>query len=709
MNESSFAILVLATRQEEAELVNRTLRDAGHRVRCEWIQRTDAVADALAEKDPQLLIVFADNIVAIRDVAKTRQLNAPMVPMIVVRKTVDEAAISEVMAAGAQDLVSTDRTQRLCAVAERELRAYRLERALNETLSSAAQYRKQLKSFLAGTVDAIAHVQEGIVVEANQAWASLFGLPDAEAAHGPLMDHFGADSQPALKGALIACRKGQWGNEPLKVTAIGAEGMSMPLKLTLEATTFEREPAIKLSVPREVAQRKEPEELVEQAIHMDPTTGFYNRRRFIELLTDRLDTTPRGGMRALAYIRPDKFGEIEDEVGPLASEEIIVQLAHLLRSLSHDNDVCGRFGGTVFTMVVERGTLRDAEAWAGHVIARIREHMFDVANKSLSLTCTIGIAEIGQGTDRVEGLISEAGRANERGRKRGGNQLVLEETSDESTRVQRFDALWVTQIKAALLENRFKLAHMPVVSLTGKAAKIYDTVLRMIDAQGDEVAATEFIAAAGRNSLLRPIDRWVIATSVARCATQDIDLVFVKLSHDSVLDASLLDWIKQIVAENKVNPSSICFQVTEENATQYLKQTNALAEQLKAAGYYFAIEHFGIGRDPMRILSQMAMNYLKIDGSLMQSISVDGGLQEKVRNFVKAAEKRKILTIAERVEDANTMAVLFQLGVSYMEGHYVHEAEVILEEQVAAAENIDAARNMDAARSAAARRSKVAK
>jgi EAL domain-containing protein (putative c-di-GMP-specific phosphodiesterase class I) len=348
-------------------------------------------------------------------------------------------------------------------------------------------------------------------------------------------------------------------------------------------------------------------------------------------------------------------------------------------------------------MVVERGTLRDAEAWAEHVIARIGEHVFEVASKSLALTCTIGIAEIGQGTDRVEGLICEAERANERGRKRGGNQLVLEETSDQSTRVQRFDALWVSQIKAALLENRFKLAHMPIVSLTGKAAKTYDTVLRMIDAQGDEVAATEFIAAAGRNSLLRPIDRWVIASSVACCATQDVDLVFVKLSHDSVLDATLLEWAKQLVGENRVNPSRICFQVSEENATQYLKQTNALAEQLKASGFYFAIEHFGIGRDPMRILSQMAMNYLKIDGSLMQSLAVDTALQDKVRGFVKAADKRKILTIAERVEDANTMAVLFQLGVSYMEGHYVHEAEVILEEQGAAAEHAAVARRTKAA------------
>jgi EAL domain-containing protein (putative c-di-GMP-specific phosphodiesterase class I) len=208
---------------------------------------------------------------------------------------------------------------------------------------------------------------------------------------------------------------------------------------------------------------------------------------------------------------------------------------------------------------------------------------------------------------------------------------------------------------------------------------MFDTVLRMIDQEGDEVAASEFMGAAGRGALLRPIDRWVIAASIRFCATQELDLVFVKLSHESIIDSTLIPWIKQQVAEHKTNPSRICFQVGEDDATQYLKQTNAAAEQLKAAGFYFAVEHFGIGRDPMRVLSQTTMNYVKFDGSLMQSIAMNPQLQEKVRNFVKAAEKRKIFTIAERVEDANTMAVLFQLGVAYMQGHYLHEPDVVLE------------------------------
>jgi EAL domain-containing protein (putative c-di-GMP-specific phosphodiesterase class I) len=130
-----------------------------------------------------------------------------------------------------------------------------------------------------------------------------------------------------------------------------------------------------------------------------------------------------------------------------------------------------------------------------------------------------------------------------------------------------------------------------------------------------------------------------------------------------------------------VAPDKLCFQVSEEDATQYLTQTKTLAEQLAARGYRFAIEHFGVGRDSARVLASTPIQFLKIDGSLMQSLSTDHGLQERVRSFIGTASKRGILTIAERVEDANTMAVLFQLGAAYMQGHYVHEPEVVLSEK----------------------------
>jgi EAL domain-containing protein (putative c-di-GMP-specific phosphodiesterase class I) len=202
----------------------------------------------------------------------------------------------------------------------------------------------------------------------------------------------------------------------------------------------------------------------------------------------------------------------------------------------------------------------------------------------------------------------------------------------------------------------------------------------MIDAQGDELHAQEFMPAAARNRLLRAIDRWVIGATLAFCSKTPLDRVFVKLSAESLIDKTLLEWLTKAVASSGVSPAQLCFQVREDDATQYLVQTQALAEKLVANGHGFAIEHFGVGRDSGRILAQMPMHYLKIDGSLMQSLASDPALQERVKVYVAAATSRGIQTIAERVENATTMAVLFQLGVAYMQGHYVHEPEVVLSE-----------------------------
>ncbi len=666
---------------DDVEFINRLLREGGHAVHCRWVSRRDDLVETLEAEDIELIWLFADRFASpAREIAKLKAAAAERVPLLVVQEAAEEAAIAEAMEAGAQDLVSTAHPERVRAVAERELRAHRLERALNETLSTASQYKRQLREFMAGAVDAIAHAQEGILVDANQAWAEAFGYSKPDDMTGPLMDFFDPQCHAALKGALVACEKGHWDAEPINLVGLTGDRSKVQLKVVLEPARFEDEPAIKLSVIRERVEKKTPEALLEQAVHTDPLTGFFHRRRFIELVTDKLDAPSRGGVRALAYLRPDKFGDVEDEVGPVASEDVLVQMAELLGGLVHPNDLCGRFGGNVFAMVIERGTLRDIEAWAENVVTRMSEQIFEVASHTISLTCTIGLAEIGGGEDRVENLIRDAERANQRGRKRGGNQVVLEETSDESTRIQRFDEIWVQQIKSALVENRFRLVHLPIASLTGTREIMFDTVLRMVDPQGDEKPASDFMPAAARNRMLRAVDRWVVGASVDYVVEHKVDRLFVKLSHESVLDETIVEWITQRVKEKGAKPAQLCFQVSEEIATQYTKQTTALAEQLKDGGFQFALEHFGIGRSPLRVLGNLSLNFVKIDGSLMQSIATDHALQEKVRGFVSAADKRKVPTIAERVEDANTMAVLFQLGVGFMQGHYLQEPDVVLEE-----------------------------
>jgi EAL domain-containing protein (putative c-di-GMP-specific phosphodiesterase class I) len=149
---------------------------------------------------------------------------------------------------------------------------------------------------------------------------------------------------------------------------------------------------------------------------------------------------------------------------------------------------------------------------------------------------------------------------------------------------------------------------------------------------------------------------------------------------DSVVDPTLVAWVSARLKEANLAPSALCIQVTEEAARKHLKQAQALASQLADAGIFFALEHFGLGNKCVALLGKLKLDYVKIDGSLMQGLATSEANQSRIRSLVEAARSHRIDTIAERVEDANTMAVLWQLGVQYMQGYFVQEPEVVLQD-----------------------------
>jgi EAL domain-containing protein (putative c-di-GMP-specific phosphodiesterase class I) len=204
---------------------------------------------------------------------------------------------------------------------------------------------------------------------------------------------------------------------------------------------------------------------------------------------------------------------------------------------------------------------------------------------------------------------------------------------------------------------------------------MFDVLVRMLDEQGTEVLPAEFIAAAERNDLMKNIDRWVIGASISFAANRKASCIFVRVSKDTVLDKTLLAWLSTQLKSLKIDAKRICIQVTEDLANQYVRQTKELAESLRKLGFRFALEHFGTGRDPLKLLADIEMDFIKVDGSLMQGLSTNQLQQQRVKGLVEAAKHRSIETIAERVEDANTMAVLWQLGIEFIQGYFVNAPE----------------------------------
>lgn len=674
--QNAVPLIVLSAARDPVEAINSILRRAGHAVHCTWIPALGDLPDALPQINPELLIDVRGPSDELKSVIEVRDQVAPTVPIVAVAETVDEGVIADAMAAGARDVVSLANPARLAAVMARELRAFRLERALTSTLKSAHDARNQLETVLQRSNDAIVQVQEGIVIDANPAWIELFGMKDPPIGQ-PVMDLFDEASQPALKGALAACLQGRWSDHTLKATALLAEGKSTPVEMVLALGEHEGEPSVRLVVPAKGRDEHKLVEELSQAVHSDHTTGFLHRRELMEALRARLAAPSPGGKRSIALVKLDGFAAVERDVGAMASEDVLMGFAGVLKETLYPNEVVGRFGGVRFLALLERGNDNDIQAWARQLLARIQKHVMRIGDRSVALTCTIGLSVVPPSAPNLDAIVADAVEACAKGAQQGGNRMVTSGRADVDNRVQSYDQVWVKHIKSALMENRFRLAQQPVASLQGDDPQMWDVLVRMVDVQGKEVLPSEFMAAAERNDLLKNIDRWVVGASLAFAAQRRPQCLFVRLSKDTARDATFVDWLDGHIRSTRAEPQRVCFQVTEEVATSF-PQVRALADALRQRGFRFALESFGSGRDPDGLIESVPLDFVKIDGALVQSLARDPQLQQRVRTLVEAAAGRSIQTIAERVEDANTMAVLWQLGVQFIQGYFVNAPEEVV-------------------------------
>jgi diguanylate cyclase (GGDEF)-like protein len=679
----SISIAVLTEDQDDVEIINSALRDAGHAARCHWISTPNKLADTLAGENVELLILNCDRYKdSIRQVIKQKDRYNPEVPLIAAQETADETSIQKAMQAGACDLVSMSLKTRLQSVVSRELRALRVERALNSTLQSATEYKRQLKVHMDASSSSIALVQEGIFTDVNDAWLKQFKAKDRDELIGmPVMDTFEPESQAALKGALVATLESKWqAGEKLIVKSQVDTGGSNEVHLEFRKFDLDEGPCVQIRIAPQLRIAEEPTKLVHDALKRDPTMLFFHRAQFIERISKRLRKKPAQGTHCLVYIKPDNFGAIREAVGILNSEEVLAQLAEEVRKRLHPRDVAGRFEGTSIMVLLERGSARDAQVWGKQICKHIEGYTFEVDDKSTHMTCTAGACAVNEVFSSLEEFIAATVGAHKLGKEAGGNNSFLDESANEDTKRREFDAIWVRHLKAALMEDRFRLAQLPIAGLRSDSVKMYDLLVRMVDEQGNSVLPSEFLPAAERNNMMKNIDRWMLQSAVEFCNQGNVDRVFVRLSTQSIIDTSTAAWMEQKLDDQEFDCSRLVIQVPEQDAAKHIKQTRDLVNKARKLGIGFAIEHYGADQERFQILDILKPDYIKLDGELMHTLMTDSTLQSAVGKIVNAAQKRNIKTIAERVENANAMAVLFQLGLDFMQGHYVHEPEVVLQE-----------------------------
>ncbi|MEA2397428.1 MAG: hypothetical protein QOK25_984 [Thermoleophilaceae bacterium] len=257
----------------------------------------------------------------------------------------------------------------------------------------------------------------------------------------------------------------------------------------------------------------------------------------------------------------------------------------------------------------------------------------------------------------------------------GGRARRVAEHSDPSISPEH--------IKKALREDRFTLHCQPVLDLRSDLIAQHELLLRMVGGDGELIMPQAFLGTARRAGLLRGIDQWVVRRAIRTIGEQaqvgrDVCLE-VNLSSESLHDSSLVPIIERELATTGIDPDRLVLEITEQVAIADQEGARSLAKHLRAIGCGFALDDFGTSFGSFRFLKDMPVDYLKLDGDLIVTLSESRTAQLVVKALVDVARGTGAETIAVFASDDDTLRLLRELGVGYAQGHKVGRPRPIAE------------------------------
>jgi EAL domain-containing protein (putative c-di-GMP-specific phosphodiesterase class I) len=239
---------------------------------------------------------------------------------------------------------------------------------------------------------------------------------------------------------------------------------------------------------------------------------------------------------------------------------------------------------------------------------------------------------------------------------------------------------WVSRINRACEEDRLTLLCQPVIPIRNGLEPIrhFELLLRMQDESGQIVQPSEFIPAAERFNLMPVIDRWVVRRACSRLVHRQKDAglrtpytLAVNISATTLTDEHFLDFVIAQITAAEISPGALCFELTEAAAMSSLASTTRFIRELRARGCRFSLDDFGSGLSSFIFLKNLPVDFLKIDGQFLHNITHDQIDRSMVEAIAQIGRTMGIATVAERVDSAEVLGRLADLGIQYAQGNYI--------------------------------------
>lgn len=427
----------------------------------------------------------------------------------------------------------------------------------------------------------------------------------------------------------------------------------------------------------------ERDKMLRRLADYDPLTGLPNRRYFTRALEDEMAWAAASGRSsALLFADLDQFKCINDTLGHAAGDRVLVQAASCLRGNLREHDLIARFGGDEFTIILKDITHDNSVRLVESIVRIMKDIHFLENGQALNVLCSFGITMIDSGRFTPDELLSQADFACHEAKARGRNRCYLYEVSSEEKYRMTADIGWSQRIKSALKNDDFLLHFQPIIEIASGQPLIYEALVRMRGDDGELIPPAAFIPAANRFGLMVDIDLMVIrktfeALSGFRRSGYDLRFT-LNLSGYVFNDSKLVDFVDEQLKEHGLDPSAVVLEITEQVAVQHLGQACGLIHDLMALGCRIALDDFGTGFSSFNYLKHLPVDYIKIDGGFVRNMVHDKVDQAMVKSIIQVARTVGKQTIAEYVQDEETLAMLRDLGVDYAQGYYLGKPDAAL-------------------------------
>lgn len=415
--------------------------------------------------------------------------------------------------------------------------------------------------------------------------------------------------------------------------------------------------------------------LLELANH-DSLTGLFNRRRFVEELKQEILGVMRNGTSsALLFIDLDQFKYVNDACGHPAGDRLICKVAKELRSSVRRDDIVGRFGGDEFVILVRRADVRTARSSAQTVLENMRRMAHIEKDQVFHVHCSIGIALISGDNLHYDDLINQADIACREAKSAGRNRMHFYEQSEDLTLSRTADVGWMNRLRRALDKDEFELRFQPINRIDSGETTHHEVLIRLRSEDGKLVLPDAFLPSAARFGLMTEIDFWMIrhaAMAYAEYSRPDkVIKLSINLSAHAFENDDLVNFIEKTFKENGVLPTDIILEITESLAIRRPAHVERQINALRNLGCQFALDDFGTGYSSFSHLQKLKFDYIKIDGSFVEDMLNNRVDQKMIKLIAEIGREAGMQTIAEYVQNAESLELLGELGVDMVQGYFV--------------------------------------